>query len=170
MKRLKTVVLGITLSWLAQFAGALEERHTGQHTIHSENVETTSRRELPAEMSGKAGPGQAVEAADPVLGFKLSDLAARTIGLSFVPVRQSGSVLLPREAIVHSKDEIGVYRFRDGWLKLIPGRITNDGDRRQFTSLKSGDLRSEDQVAVSAVPIVRVTDIYVFSAQEGEGE
>ena len=184
MRKFVIASLLFTFSGPAQFAFALEEHHPGRHDIHSE-IEAASSPERPShsepaaagshdteadkEGSGKIGPNLAVVAADPAHGIKLSDLTARTIGLTLMPIRQSGTILLPREAIVHSKDQIGVYRWRDGWLKLILGQITSDGELRRFTPVKTGDLQSGDQVATGAVPIIRATDIYVFNAEEGEG-
>lgn len=185
MKKFVIAALIITFSSPAQFVGALEERHPERRGVHSELndhfLTERSSSSKPAESdshgtatnlesSGKVGPNQAVLAADPNLGIKLSDLSAKTMGLAFVPVHQTGEVLVPRESIVRSEDEVGVYRSRDGWLKLIAGQISSEGDKQRFTATKSSDLRSGDQVATGGVPLIRITDIYIFSAEEGEGE
>ena len=169
MNKETVLVISALLLGMTPSLWALEEKHPGRRDVHSE---MDHHGEIPGEMpgAGKVGPEQAVTAASPTEGFKLSETAAKTIGLALAPIPEGGSLLLAKEAIVRSQDETGIYRFRGGWLKFILGREVREGDRWRFTPLKGNDLKPGDQVAVEGVPLVRATDIYIFSAQEDEGE
>ncbi|MBI4396791.1 MAG: hypothetical protein HY548_06835 [Elusimicrobia bacterium] len=110
------------------------------------------------------GPDSAVLEADPDRGFRLSEKARRTLDVEFKPA----SGLLPKSSVVHFKDETGVYRVRDGWFKLIEGEAEPHGHQVRFVPEHKGDLRKSDRIAVKGVPLLRVTELDVFSAGGGD--
>jgi len=91
-----------------------------------------------------AGPGYAVIEADVNKGFKLSDLAMKRIGVQWIKL---DGVSIPSSATVHELTFTGIYRRRDGWIK--------------FVSVE--DLNVGDQIAVSAVGLLRITELDLFT-------
>lgn len=109
-----------------------------EHSEHGEEEEST----------GGVGPGNAVTAADEHDGIKLSDKAQNAIGLK-TETFTGGDVM--KSALVFHQDKVSVYRFKDGWFKMIP-----------VTDLKAGD-----QVVVSGTALLRVAELDAFSTETG---
>lgn len=118
-----------------------------EHDKHDEHNEHSEHGEE-EESTGGVGPGNAVTAADEHDGIKLSDKAQNAISLkteTFI----GGDVM--KSALVFHQDKVSVYRFKDGWFKLIP-----------VTELKAGD-----QVVVSGTALLRVAELDAFSTETG---
>lgn len=114
-----------------------------------------------SEASSNVGPGNAVTAADPQKGLQLSPEALRTLKIESVPMPTNG--VLPKSAIVTFKDEVGVYRLRDGWFKLVEGSAKNRNNGMLFVPHRSSDLRSSDSVIIHGAPLLRVAELDAFS-------
>jgi hypothetical protein len=110
------------------------------------------------------GPDSAVLEANPERGFRLSEKAVRALGVEIKP----SSGLLPKSSVVYFKDETGVYRVRDGWFKLIEGEAEPQGSQIRFTPEHKDELQKNDFIAVKGVPLLRVTELDVFSAGGGD--
>lgn len=124
-----------------------KDKHQGDEHKHDDHDEHSEHGEE-EESTGGVGPGNAVTAADEHDGIKLSDKAQKAIGLkteTFI----SGDVM--KSALVFHQDKVSVYRFKDGWFKLI-----------SVTELKSGD-----QIVVSGAALLRVAELDAFSTETG---
>src|SRR5690349_2921574 len=78
----------------------------GPHAEHDEEKEADA---------ANVGPDFAVLEADPDQGFRLSEKAMKALGVELEPLSDA----LPLESVVRFKDESGVYRWREGWFKLV---------------------------------------------------
>lgn len=113
------------------------------------------------ETSSSVGPGNAVTAADPQKGLQLSPEAMGTLAIESVPLPANG--VLPKSAIVTFKDEVGVYRLRNGWFKLVEGATKNRNNNALFIPHRPGDLRPGDSVVINGAPLLRVAELDAFS-------
>lgn len=152
---------------------AVEEKHEGFRPPHTEAEEHGHHEKGHDEAdensseggSDNVGPDKAVLEADPKKGFRLSEAAAQRIGVKLAKVT-SVPAKVPPQAIVRIKDEIGVYRVRDGWFKLVHGEVEGS----VFRPEKEGDLRVDDQIAVSGIGLLRIAELDAFSSgEEGHG-
>lgn len=114
------------------------ESEQDDHEEHGEEEEST----------GGVGPGNAVTAADEHDGIKLSDKAQKAIGLT-TEVFSGGDVT--KSALVFHQDHVSIYRFKNGWFKLIP-----------VSKLKIGD-----RIVVSGTSLLRVAELDAFSTESG---
>lgn len=117
------------------------EEHGGEH---GESEEEASL--------GGVGIGNAVTAADEHDGVKLSPKAMETMGIKTSPYE---GCPVPDAALVFYQDKVGVYRLRDGWIKLI--EIPHAGD----------DLNPGDQVVTQGAGLVRAAELDAFSGEVG---
>ncbi len=154
------MILGVVIP-----AGALEERHPDSGKPHSEEADT-HEEEDEAGISSDVGAGKAVTAADPKRGIQLSGKAVQVLQLKTKPVT-SGSLVLPHEAIVASREETGVYRLRDGWFRLIHGQVSGTGKTVRFQPEHSTDFHAGDAVVIEGSGLLRVADIAAFEGGGG---
>jgi len=73
-------------------------------------------------------------------------------------------VVIPKEALVVSLNKRGIYRYRNGFFKILPVKIEGE-DENTFTVAVKG-LRSGDEIAVGGVGLLRVTDVYSTDTSE----
>ncbi len=122
-----------------------------------------SHAQSPEEAEGfRAGPTLAVQEANLKDGFKLSDRAKEVIG---VKTKKLGikPFSVPQSSIVHYGDKVGVYRYRDGWFKLIEVQIIK---KSQAVEISSSELRDNDEVADQGVALLRVSEMDAFGGEE----
>ncbi len=127
-----------------------------EHEEHGEEEETSS----------SVGPDKAVTEANPDDGFKLSEKALKALEIQTRAITSQGTVTIPATSLVEFKDEIAVYRLRDGHFKLIKGTAQKEGQTVLFKPRISSDLKSGDHVVTNGVPLLRVAELDAFS--EGE--
>lgn len=136
----------------------------GEESHADGDDEKVEGHEEAEEASSNVGPGNAVTAADPERGLQLSPEALQTLKIGSVSVPANG--VIPKSAIVTFKDEVGVYRLRDGWFKLVEGSAKNRNSDVVFIPHRSSDLRSGDSVVVHGAPLLRVAELDAFSTGE----
>ena len=136
----------------------------GEESHADGDEEKVEGHEEAEEASSNVGPGNAVTAADPERGLQLSPEALQTLKIGSVSVPANG--VIPKSAIVTFKDEVGVYRLRDGWFKLVEGSAKNRNTGVVFIPHRSSDLRSGDSVVVHGAPLLRVAELDAFSTGE----
>jgi len=112
----------------------------------------TACREPISEGHDAHGP-QAVLESSPSEGFRLAPQALRTLGIETTPLKQGRIEEIPRSALVYYQDEVGVYRLRDGWFRLVPLDAPEE-------------LRPGDSVATQGAAYLRVTDMSLFGEQQ----
>lgn len=158
MKKFFNIVFAILLAIpLVTIGAANNERHHGEDHHEEEGHEHHG--------GGKAlGAGKAVTEVDEKKGFKLSKEAFDTIGVRLASA-SGRAFLIPESALVVSNENKGVYRFRNGFFKLV--RVENvkkiiDGYEVEVLDL----FKESDQIAVGGVRLLKVSDIY--STDESE--
>lgn len=114
--------------------------------------------------SGVVGRDKAVIEVSVREGFRLSEKAIARLRLRFVAVADSKEQSVPFSALVHHGAEVGVYRCRKGWFKLV--------DMEGFRKLDSGvlfrssEFSSGDQIVSDGVSLLRVADLDVVAGRE----
>lgn len=100
--------------------------------------------------------GGAVSAFSEEDGFKLSDRAVNNLGVSYTSVKGKGPWTIPKSALVRIKHSTGVYRKWDGWNTMVLVKVVDQG--KKTVTIQSVDLQDQDEVAVTGVPFLRMTD------------
>jgi hypothetical protein len=93
-------------------------------------------------------------------GFKLSDKAIQTIGVMTQTAEADYQIILPKEALVQSLNEVAIYRLRNGWFKLIP--IEKPSYSGAQVTVRSREIKSGDRIATAGVALLRVTEMQAF--------
>lgn len=131
---------------------------------HADHDEKDGHEDEHGHGEGKAvGAGKAITEVDEKKGFKLSPEAMKTLNVGFQIV--SGSEFtISTESLVSFKKINGVYRFRDGYFKLVDVTLlktTKDGYHVNAPLVENGD-----QILIKAVGLVRIADVYSTDTSE----
>lgn len=112
------------------------------------------------------GPEKAITHATVKDGLRLSDEAIKTMEIKMVPitVMSAGTVKIPSKSILHYQADSGVYRLREGWFKLIEGKIlSRTSSDVIFQSKDSKNLTSSDQVVTDGAQLLRLGELNIWS-------
>lgn len=112
--------------------------------------------EISKETNVKIKKGGAVTEFSKDDGFKLSKEAINNLSVSFKALGGSGPWVIPKSAIVKIKHSVGVYRRWEGWITMV--LVTVVDESKDTVTIKSVDLQEQDQVAVTGVPFLRMTE------------
>lgn len=149
---IKMTILTILLV-LTSFVWPVSANEESKH----KNVESKSKEPKKTEVdSSRFGPDKAVQAFDKEEGFKLSLKAIKTLGINFKAIEGSGPWRVSKGAIVHLKQSSGIYRRYDGWISMVLVKIV--GKDNDSVLIQSADLESSDEVAITGVQFLRMTD------------
>lgn len=116
------------------------------------------------EMSGSPDSGKGVLEASLEKGIRLSDKAAATLEIKSAPLNGNSSHKIPIAALVYSQGQVGAYRLRDGWYKLVQVRIDNKSAKDAV--IRSTELKPDDQIVIEGVALLRVADMDAFGGGE----
>ena len=100
----------------------------------------------------------------PEKGIRLSEKAIATLEIKTTSLNGNSDHKVPTGALVFYQDNVGVYRLRGGWYKLIP--ITLENKSSQSSMIRSMELKSGDQIVVQGVALLRVADMDAFGGEE----
>lgn len=89
-------------------------------------------------------------------GFKLSNKAITNLGVTFISLKGKSPWVIPKSALVKIKHATGVYRKWDGWMTMVLVKIVSK--TKETVTIKSVDLQNMDDVAITGVPFLRMTD------------
>lgn len=109
----------------------------------------------------RVGPGKAVEAANEKEGFRLSEKALKSMALSFAKVI-SHQQAVPTQALVSFQDFSAIYRYRDGWFRLVEIEPSVNSGRASFSSK---EFRPGDQMVVQGGNMLRVVELDIFGPE-----
>jgi len=112
----------------------------------------------------KVGSDMAVTQADSKLGFKLAESAKKRMGVQTQKVIGKGSFSVPSQALVFTRNEVGIYRKREDWFKFISVVIVSKS--KSDSKIQSNDLSDSDEVAIAGTGILRVSDIETSSQSD----
>jgi hypothetical protein len=116
----------------------------------------TSSNSFGSDTTVKLKEGGAVTAFSKEDGFKLSNLAAEKLGVKFTSLNSNGPWKVPKESLIRIKYSTGVYRKWDGWITMVLVTVLSEGEDHYL--IKSIDLQNEDEIAISAVSYLRMTE------------
>ena len=97
-------------------------------------------------------------------GFRLTDAATKTLDLEFQGLTTDRVAAVPAKSLVFYRDQVGIYRNEDGWLKLIPVKLKHRSGESAL--IEGQQLRKGMKFAVKGVSLLRVADIDAFSGGE----
>ena len=100
--------------------------------------------------------GGAVTAFSELDGYKLSEKAIKSLGVSFQKLRGSGEWIIPKSSLVRIKHSTGVYRKWDGWITMVLVKVLSQTEKT--ITISSVDLQDQDEIAISGVSFLRMTD------------
>ncbi len=180
IKLLNKLILVFLLAVNTQFSVSLAEDKHDDHKDHAKEEHEKEEHEKEdhadhkedgghdneSEANAQVGENKGIVEADKEKGFKLSVEAEKNFDIKKIKMQSSLSVELPLSAIATSTIEVNVYRFRDGFYKRIDfNQISKDQGR---ISIKSPDLKAGDEIAISGLGFLRVSEIAAFDgAPEG---
>jgi hypothetical protein len=137
----------ILLVFLMSNVIAIGHEHD-DHDEHGEHAED----EYP-----NVGPDKGILKADEDRGFKLRDGVEARFSISRQTLGKDR--LFPKDAILYSKEDIQIFRKRDGYWKAIDVSIVRKG---QLVSLASDELRADDEIAVQGAGFLKIMELSVF--------
>lgn len=147
-----------------------EDEHAheeGGHDDHGEGEEGGGHGDHEEEEGGtRFGPGKAITAANKKDGIQLSEKATKTLGLSHITATGTGTFKLPFKSAVFFQNEVGIYRLKNGWHKLIEVELISKTTTEVV--VKSSELKSGDQVAKDGVPLLRAAELEAWGGS-GDG-
>ncbi len=111
-----------------------------------------------------SGHSKAVLEASVDSGFKLSDKALRSLQLKFQLVVPGKIQVVMPTTLVHHQDQVGVYRLRNGFYKLVSVHVANQVPNK--ISVECSDLKSGDQIVSQGVALLRVVDMEAFGGEQ----
>lgn len=103
---------------------------------------------------------KAIKEVSKELGIKLTESAKKNIGISTVALDES--MTLPKTSIIHSRDKVGVYIFRNDWYRFQEVDQVNTDSYR----LKRNTFLKGDQLVVEGVALLRVSEMEAFATEE----
>ncbi|MBT3583676.1 MAG: hypothetical protein HN509_02115 [Halobacteriovoraceae bacterium] len=109
-----------------------------------------------AETTVEIKKGSAVSAFSKEDGFKLTNKAISNLGVTFKAIKGSGPWMIPKTALVRIKHSTGVYRKWDGWITMVLVKVIKR--TKETVTIKSVDLQDRDELAITGVPFLRMTE------------
>ncbi len=144
-----------------------KEDHHEDKEKHSEGGDEHEHGHEEEGSASRAGPNKALLAISEEHGIQLSDKAKQRLGLTYYSLTNSGISSIPSQALVFSRDRVGVYRLRNGWFKFV--EVQKKQADASTVSIQSPQLQAGDQIVVQGVGLLRVADLDAFSEEVGHG-
>lgn len=108
--------------------------------------------------------GKAVYETSNEKGMKLTESALKNIEVKSTKVSGASLHILPKESLVYFQDEIGVYRRRDNWFKLVKIQVIKKGPSE--VTIRSSELQNGDEIAIHGADLLRVSEMDAFGSGE----
>lgn len=137
-----------------------KDDHGKEEGGHKEEEGHDEHEESEEGSVGGVGKGNAVTAADENDGIRLSPKAIETMGIKTAPYNKGQ---IPASALVRYQDNIGVYRLRNDWFKLLPIRIK--GQQGDILTILAADLEPNDQIVIERTGLMRAAELDAFSGE-----
>ena len=113
---------------------------------------------------GETRKGKAVYETSPENGMKLTDKALQNIEVKTEKLSGSARHSIPRASLVFFQDDVGVYRFRDGWFKLVKVTVLNKDKAK--AEVQGGELKASDSIVVYGADLLRVSELDAMGGGE----
>lgn len=138
--------------------GKNEKPKAAEASDHS-NEDSHNHEEEEAE-GGNVGPEKGIVEASERSGFKLSPEALKNFELKLKKLSGDGPWSVPNSVIVHSGEEVNVFRLRNGFFKRIDFHIIKKSESE--ITIDSGDLREGDELVISGLGFLRIAELAAF--------
>ena len=116
------------------------------------------------DSSAEERPGKAVYETSAELGMRLGDKPLKNIEVKTIPYSSLSNQVIPIESLVHFQDQIGIYRLRDGWFKLIKIQIIKK--KEKLVTVRTKELQEKDEVVIHGADLLRVAEMDAFGSGE----
>jgi hypothetical protein len=134
-----------------------EEGHShGEGEEHSHDEEGHEHGEEEEE-GAKVGPDKGITEANEKEGFKLSPEALKNFDLSFLKLSGKGAWSVPASAVVHSGEEVNLFRRRNGFFKRIDFKQSSKTPSNLLVD--SPELREGDEIVTSGLGFLRIAEL-----------
>lgn len=124
---------------------------------HAEHSEKKDEHEEEEAESANVGPEKGITEVSERSGFKLSAEALKNFELKFQKLSGDGPWNIPRLAVVHSGEEVNLFRVRSGFFKRID--FENKKKTEQGFIVDSDDLREGDEIVISGLGFLRIAEL-----------
>ena len=108
--------------------------------------------------------GKAVYETSNEKGMKLTERALKNIEVKTTKATGSTQHSLSKESLVYFQDEIGVYRLRENWFKLVKIQVIKKG--LSEVTIRSSELQNGDEIAIHGADLLRVSEMDAFGSGE----
>ncbi len=135
-----------------------EDSHEDAHKHEDENEDDDEHSNAKA-----IGEGKAIIEVNKERGFKLSMKATKALDLKLANIT-APMFVIPKKALVVSRDIKGIYRLRDEYFKFIPIKNVEPISYGYRVTVK--EVKKGDQVVIDGVSLLRVTDTYSTDKSE----
>jgi Ni/Co efflux regulator RcnB len=168
-KKILTLLLLVLFARTPTALSADNHDHGAEGKPHSEEGHEDSHDHSDGDHaeaeSSQTGPEKGILAASADNGIKLSPEAEKHFEIRKMKVT-TGTMEIPRSAVVTAGLEVNVFRFRDGYYKRIDFVQLKKSVRT--ITLQSRDLKVGDEVALTGLGFLRTAEIAAFGgAPEG---
>lgn len=101
-------------------------------------------------------PWSAVSQYNELDGFKITARAEKNLGVTFLKLEKEKSWEIPKSALLTIKHSNAVFRKWNGWITMVLVKV---GEKKGKTvKIKSVDLQAGDEIAITGVPFLRMTE------------
>lgn len=117
---------------------------------------------LPSIGLSEERPGKAVFETSPEQGMKLTEKALKNIEVKTTKAVSGSQYLLPLESLVYFQDQVGIYRLRQGWFKLVKVEVMKK--RGKESLVRTNEIQSGDEIAIHGADLLRVSEMDAFGS------
>jgi len=118
------------------------------------------------EENSNVGPEKGIVKANEEQGFILSPEATKNFEIKTMKLVGVGPWTVPDSARMLSKEEVNLYRIRNGFIKRIDFKLISKSG--SLVKILSSDLATGDEVITNGVGFVRIAELTAFGgAPEG---
>lgn len=112
------------------------------------------------EEAGNVGPDKGIVEASERSGFKLSPEAHKNFEVTTRKLTGDGPWALPANAVVHSGEEVNLFRYRSGFFKRID--FQNIRKVGEELVVDSDDMREGDEIVLTGLGFLRIAELAAF--------
>lgn len=109
------------------------------------------------EANSNVGPEKGITEFSEELGFQLSPPAIKNFELQNFKLIKAGPWQIPSSAVLHSGEEVNLFRVRNGFYKRID--FITDKKSAQELTIRSKDLKEGDEVVIQGIGFLRTAEI-----------
>lgn len=107
--------------------------------------------------AASVGPDKGITEVSESKGFKLSPEALKNFELKYFKLSSDGPWIFSKSTLVHSGEEVNVFRLRNGFFKRVDVETLKSTDKE--ITVDSDDLREGDEVVTSGLGFLRIAEL-----------